>query len=257
MKPWWKAIAGYPGTWLVVVVVVVAEWLYFALLAPGMVFALLAIVIGLVALVAWPAILGADGTLFKLRRPSIPAPTESTGQADLKRLRDELAALDDPRPLRQFDAARDKRDNLVRVLERRLDAGELTFSRYLTATEAVYSSTTDNLHEAEVALRSISTIDKPYIEERLAELKASSSDEDADAAERERETLEDRLDLHRQQQRRVADLLAQNEAALTAIDRTATSLAEAPIGRTPQDAEVAMAGLEELASRAGSYAPDS
>ena len=41
---------------------------------------------------------------------------------------------------------------------------------------------------------------------------------------------------------------------MTLLDRTATSLADAPIGRTPEEAKAAMAALEELADRASRYA---
>jgi len=49
-------------------------------------------------------------------------------------------------------------------------------------------------------------------------------------------------------------LLAQNESALTALDRTTTALADVPIGRKPEDADAAMAELEALADRTGDYA---
>ena len=56
------------------------------------------------------------------------------------------------------------------------------------------------------------------------------------------------------QRRRIAQLLAQNESALTALDRTTTALADVPIGKKPEDADAAMAALEELADRAVKYA---
>jgi hypothetical protein len=56
------------------------------------------------------------------------------------------------------------------------------------------------------------------------------------------------------QRRRIAQLLAQNESALTALDRTTTALADVPIGKKPEDADAAMAALEELADRASKYA---
>jgi predicted house-cleaning NTP pyrophosphatase (Maf/HAM1 superfamily) len=56
------------------------------------------------------------------------------------------------------------------------------------------------------------------------------------------------------QEAKINDLLAQNETAMTLIDRTSTALADAPIGRKPQDAEAAMEQLSELAERANKYA---
>ncbi len=75
----------------------------------------------------------------------------------------------------------------------------------------------------------------------------------AESAERERATLERRREMRTTQRRKIAQLLAQNESALTALDRTTTALAAAPIGKKPEDAEAAMAALEELADRAVKY----
>jgi hypothetical protein len=167
-------------------------------------------------------------------------------------LRAELGALDDTQPTEQLDALLQKRQTMIKVLQRRLDAGELTYARYLATSQEVFSSALDNLHEVAVASESISTIDETYIDRRLAELAADDSD--ADSAERERATLERRRELRTSQRRKIAQLLAQNEAALTALDRTTTALADTPIGKQPADAEAAMAELEALADRTGNYA---
>ena len=152
----------------------------------------------------------------------------------------------------QLDALLSKRQSLINVLKRRLDAGELTYARYLSTSQQVFSSALDNLHEVAVAYESISTIDETYIDRRLAELDADDSD--AASAARERETLERRRDLRTTQRRRIAQFLAQNESALTALDRTTTALADVPIGKQPEDVDAAMAALEELADRAAKYA---
>ena len=135
------------------------------------------------------------------------------------------------------------------MLQHRLDAGELTYARYLATSQQVFSSALDNLHEVAVASESISTIDETYIDRRLTEL--ASDDSDPEAAERERATLERRREMRATQRRSIAQLLAQNESALTALDRTTTALADVPIGKKPDDADAAMAELEALADRAG------
>jgi hypothetical protein len=86
----------------------------------------------------------------------------------------------------------------------------------------------------------------------LAELVPDDSDDAS--RERERATLQQRLELRASQRRKIAQLLAQNESALTALNRTATALADVPIGKRPEDAEAAMAALDELAARASQYA---
>ena len=120
----------------------------------------------------------------------------------------------------------------------------------MTTTQQVYSAALDNLHEVAVAMRSISAIDDDYIETRLRELDGLEDE----AATRERDTLRGRRQLATMQEKKISELLAQNESGMTAIDRTSTALADAPIGRTPENAEAAMAALEELAERASKYA---
>jgi hypothetical protein len=133
-----------------------------------------------------------------------------------------------------------------------MDAGELTYGRYLGSAQKVYEAAIRNLGEVAVSLRSVSTIDIDYIDRRLAQLR-----EDLDSGEpglRETDTLQERMTLHRTQHDRVAALLAQNEAAMTVIDRTAAALADVPLGRQQSaEAEEAMERLEELAERTGRY----
>ncbi|MGI9602097.1 MAG: hypothetical protein ACR2QE_09445 [Acidimicrobiales bacterium] len=243
-------MARYPATWVAIAAVLLAEWAFFALFDPPAILGIIAIVIGVVAIIAWPLTMSATGTLARLQF-GIPT-VDEVDPIMLGKLESDLAILDDPRPAQQLEAVTEKRDNLEAILERRLDAGELTYGRYLATTEQVYRSTVDNLHEVVVAMRSISAIDDDYISSRLAEL----ADTDDESARRERDTLLGRRELRENQQRRIGELLAQNESGMTAIDRTATALADAPIGRTPEDAEAAMQALTELAERAGKYASD-
>ena len=248
MKSWWRAVVKYPATWLAIALVVVAVWAILAWFQPPTVMAVIVVVLGVIAVAVWPVAMSATGTLTRLQ---FEVPKLSDVDAtELAALEQELEALDDERPIHQLRAMRDKRNNLVDVLNRRLDAGELTYARYLTTAQQVYLSALDNLHEIAISLRSISTIDRDYIETRLADLHSQSSD----SAQSERASIEGRLELLTSQEDKLARLLAQNESGMTAMDRTATALADAPIGRTPEDAEAAMAALEELAQRAMKYA---
>jgi hypothetical protein len=248
VKSWWRAVVKYPATWLAIALVVVAVWAILAWFQPPTVMAVIVVVLGVIAVAVWPVAMSATGTLTRLQ---FEVPKLSDVDANgLAALEQELEALDDERPVHQLRAMRDKRNNLIDVLNRRLDAGELTYARYLTTAQQVYLSALDNLHEIAISLRSISTIDRDYIETRLAELHSQSSD----SAQSERASIEGRLELLTSQEDKVARLLAQNESGMTAMDRTATALADAPIGRTPEDAEAAMAALEELAQRAMKYA---
>lgn len=247
---WWRAIVTYPPTWLAAVVVAVTTWGLLTWLDPPGVLVVVLVVLAVGAVVAWPLTMTTTGKLSELQF-AIPRVTE-VDPTELAALAAELAALDDTQPAEQLAALQQKRQSLINVLEHRLDAGELTYSRYLATAQQVYASALDNLHEVAVASESISTIDEQYIQRRLAELR----DDDADqtAAARERDTLEQRLELRDSQRRRIARLMAQNESALTALNRTTTALADVPIGKRPEDAEAAMAALDELADRAGQYA---
>ena len=248
MKNWWSAVVKYPPTWLAIAAVVAAVWAIIAWFEPPTVFVVILIVIGVIAVVVWPITMSATGTLARLQF-EVPKLSDVDG-SQLAALEQELEVLDDVRPVHQLRALREKRNNLVEVLNRRLDSGELTYARYLNTAQQVYLSGLDNLHEVAISLRTISTMDRGYIESRLADVGAN----DSDSAKRERTSLEGRLALLDSQENKVNDMLAQNESAMTAMDRTATALGDAPIGRTPTDSEAAMAALEDLAERAMKYA---
>jgi hypothetical protein len=229
--------------------VVLAEWAILSWFQPPALLAGILVALGIVAIVVWPITMSATGTLSRLQF-EVPKLSE-VDPLEMANLERDLDALEDTRPAHQLRAIQEKRDNLTEVLNRRLDAGELTYARYLTTAQQVYLSALDNLHEVAIALKSISAIDEDYIDRRLEDLGENVGGE---SAERERSSLEGRKSLRRDQDGKVADLLGQNESAMTAMDGTATALADAPIGRTPEDAEAAMSALEELAQRAAKYA---
>ena len=248
MKSWWRAVAAYPATWLAIGLVVAGTWAVLRLLQPPFFMSVILLVLAGVAVVFWPVTMSATGTLNRLQFavPKLP----EVEPRELARLHGELEALDDTRAAHQLTAIQEKRDSLVGVLNRRLEAGEMTYARYLSTAQQVYLAALNNLHEVAVAEQSVSAIDDDYIAQRLDEL----AHQDDKAATAERGSLEDRRSLLASQEKKISNLLAQNESAMTVLDRTATALADAPIGRQPQDAEVAMAALQEMADRAGKYA---
>ncbi len=254
MTSWWRATLTYPPTWVALVLLAVATWLAVSVADPEGTAMLVLAVLVLVALLAWPVVLLTTGRLNELRYPPAQLRQE-VDPALLAALADELAELDDPQPGEQLAALQHKRATLMKVLERRLDAGELTYARYMGTADSVYRAALDNLHEVAVAHDSISSIDETYVARRLAELDAEAAEDGPDpSAARERDTLAQRLELRSTQRHKIARLMAQNEAALTALDRTTTALADVPIGKRPEDADAAMAALEDLAARTGMYA---
>jgi len=255
MKRWWRAVIDYPPSWIAAVVLVVASGLVVAIVEPsGAMLLVLGALVVLTAL-AWPLVLLLTGRLAELQYPAAPRVTEIDPTL-LAALAQELGELGDPQPGEQLAALEQKRATLMKVLERRLDAGELTYARYMGTADGVYRAALDNLHEVAVAHHSISSIDETYVARRLAELdaEAAAGTEPDPSSARERETLAQRLQLRTIQQQKISRLMAQNEAALTALDRTTTALADVPIGKQPEDADAAMAALEELAARTGMYA---
>ncbi len=250
MKSWWRAVISYPPTWIAAVVLGVTVWAIVSLLDPPGFLVGVLVALSVVAIATWPLTMSATGTLANLQF-EIPR-VEEVDPDELAQLETELAALTDTQPLEQLAALQQKRQSLINVLQRRLDSGELTYSRYLATSQQVFNSALHNLHEVAVSYESISSIDEGYIDRRLAELAGDDSDDPS--AARERETLESRRNIRTSQRRRIAQLLAQNESALTALNRTTTALADVPIGKRPEDADAAMAALEQLADRAGDYA---
>lgn len=250
MTSWGKAILTYPPTWLAAIVLGATVWLVLEFVDPPGVFVVVLVVLAIASVLAWPFTMSATGTLAELQF-EVPRVEEVDPQT-IADLRVRLGALTDTQPVEQLDALVDKRQSLIGVLQHRLDTGELTYARYLATSQQVFSSALDNLQEVAVAHESISTIDENYIDRRIAEL--TGDDSDAESAERERATLERRRERRTTQRRRIARFLAQNESALTALDRTTTALADVPIGKKPENAEAAMAALETLADRTSDYA---
>ncbi len=194
--------------------------------------------------------MSATGTLGKLQF-EIPR-VEEIDPHEIASLRAELGALADTQPTEQLDALLQKRQSLINVLQRRLDAGELTYARYLATSQQVFSAGARQPARDRRGVREHQH-DRRDLHRPTAG-RTRRRRQRSQAAERERATLERRRDLRSTQRRKIAQLLAQNESALTALDRTTTALADAPIGKKPADADEAMAELEALADRAGNYA---
>ena len=186
MHTWWQVARDYPLAWIVVVAIVaVAVSVLVVLDLPTMV-ALAVIAIG--AVVAALAPLGYRGKRDVRRRASERWQRTSADRADLRQLQAELDALEDPRPSYQFHAIGEKRDNLIAILARRMEAGELTFARYRASAQQVHEAVISNLREVSIASSAISAIDLAYIEARLTELAGAT----ADAAQAEATSLRDR-----------------------------------------------------------------
>ncbi len=240
-------------TWLALAVMAGLEAAFFVWFAPSALMMLAALGLGLLCLVAWPLIF-ARSAAFAAALAARPRADEAARQRKVAELIADFEELAFAQGNAQLRMLEEKFDNLAEILRRRLDNGELTYARYLGMAEQVYFSAFDNLHEVAVGLRSVRTIDHDYIRERLAALSrvAELSGEERE----ESEALQQRSRLYDEQQQRVAQLVAQNESAMTVLDKTAAALAgtKTTRGQASMDASAAIEELERLAQRAGDYA---
>ncbi len=179
---------------------------------------------------------------------------ERETQRKLDHLREELEELGIAQGVEQLDRFKGKLETLKRLLGQKLERTELTYGRYLGIAEQVYLSAVDNLHQASQARRAMTAIDPRYIERRIRELHESEdmsrSDNQAELA-----SLEERRELRAVQERRISELLSQNETAMTQLDQTSAAIASirtAP-GHTRVDLETAMSDLAEMVARAHKY----
>jgi hypothetical protein len=247
-------LLSFPPTWLVLLVTAVAEWSFFSWFQPSFIMAIAAAALGAALLLIWPLIV-ARAAAFSNAYYDVPSRPTRDSPASLADLADDLEKLGAPQGAQQMQKLAPLLDNLRAVLNRRLSAGELTYGRYLGAAEQVANSVVDNLRDVDVTLRSIRSIDADAIAERLNHLRRGGGHL-GEEQRREIRSLEERSALVGKQNKRVAELLAQNESALTILVDVATAVAntETEAGKTGADAEAAMAELERLAKRAGRYA---
>ena len=253
MKRVFVSLCGYPPTWLALGSLAGLEWLLLTWFDPPLPWAGAFLGAGLLLLLLWPVLL-LRSVDFVRRLYGAPDQALLERAAEIDELQRDLETLGCPQGAEQLTLLRQKLDGLVGVLKHRLHAGELTYGRYLGAGEQVYLAAIDNLREAAVALTSANAIDPHYIGKRLKALASGRNEEPVQSDEVA--ALEGRKALLEQQTQKVADLIAENEVAITALARTAAVLADTKTGRgeASMDARSAMAELEELANRAGRYA---
>ncbi len=248
-----RIIFSYPPTWLAVAIIGALEWAIFDWFRPPFLIAAVMLGIGFALLLMWPVLLVKSKSFGELY---FRVSTEVTKEdlQELERLAADLETLGSAQGVEQLRKLREQLDDLTTVLKHRLNAGELTYGRYLTTAEHVYLSAVDNLRDVVVAMRSVSAIEPEYIDQRLRELRKIR--DPSDEQEREVASVEQRGALRDQQMRKAGDLLAQNELAMTGLVNTAAALADTKTGkdRALIDAQAAMAELEMLAKRAGKYA---
>lgn len=248
-----RALLLYPPTWLVALVLAGAEWGLVRWFQPsGPILALTLIPTLLLALLWARLAAGSRGVgAIYFRLIALDSDEE---RRRLQELKEDLGGQGFDEGVEQLRRLQRKLASLSEVLQRRLSAGELTYGRYLGAAKRVYLAAVDNLRDVGVALRSVSAIDLDYIDARLAELETPAASL-PDGALQEVDTLRKRRSLFVGQMQKVKELMAQNEMAMTVLDKTATVFATTRTGKgdADMDAGTAIADLERLAERIGHY----
>jgi len=176
---------------------------------------------------------------------------EQRRRAALGELHRDLSDAGDEQGLKQVQLFKDKYDNFVAILSRKLDSSELTYQRYLTIAEQVFLGGLDNLENAALSMKSVSAIDIEHIQGELDRLDG----DDSDAANKKTRELKARMSLRENQMLRAGALMLENEQALTQLDHVSAKIAEIKTqqGRAQLDLEDAMGELQRLIVRAENY----
>lgn len=169
----------------------------------------------------------------------------------LRHLEQELKEIQNDQAVNQVKLFRSKYDNFQSILDRKLDVTELTYNRYLSIAEQVFLNGLDNLENAAIALKSISTINSERIRKELQSMQNNNSKE----SEARIIELKTRMELREKQLNRVSLLLLTNEKALTQLDQVATKIANIDTRQNHAhiDMEDAMDELRRLIARAEQY----
>jgi len=152
----------------------------------------------------------------------------------------------------QFKKIEADYDNVKTLLDQKFHTGELTYGRFLGAAEQVYLGVLDNLQRVGTILQSISTLDPAEFKQCRPKRKKSEIE---NCEEKRVEAIEARQKLYEEQIGRINTLLAQNESAITEIEKTAAAVAT--LDTDGQLAEItpeeAIKQLQELAKRVYLY----
>jgi hypothetical protein len=179
---------------------------------------------------------------------SLAARVEETMQV----LARELKRLDFEPGTAQIDRLREKYQAYGELLRRKLNPDEMTFSRYMGMGEQVFLGGLDNLARISDALHGASTNDAREIRNRIRDLQGDGIE--SKAQDQEESALQARLQLMETQREKIFAWLAENEAALTALDRVMAGIAEMnTTSAATMKMEHSMQELEALAKRASSY----
>ena len=154
--------------------------------------------------------------------------------------RSKQALLDVRRPdlAIQADRLYSRYRHVMEVLGGRFDRGELAFERSRSLVGEVCLGAVDTLNSMASQASGVVSVDGDFVRRRLAK-------ESKRLSEEERVALVRRLELLAETERRLSELAARNESALTVLDDTAVAMARIETGR-PQASVTTDRALSEL-----------
>ncbi len=160
----------------------------------------------------------------------------------------ELVGLRRPDLAVQADRLYTRYHRALDVLEDKFDAREVTFERARGLVGEVGQGAAAGLGAMVALVHGSTGLDADFVRARLAR-------EGARLGATERDALQRRLALADETERRLAEIAAGNEAALTALDDVAVAVARIDTGRSqaPGVTEQALQELRRFAERAGLY----
>ncbi|EDY81769.1 hypothetical protein VDG1235_1387 [Verrucomicrobiia bacterium DG1235] len=162
-------------------------------------------------------------------------------EARIQAIGDELTKLGCEAGSAQLSNLRVKYETFAAIVGEKFEEHELTFGRYLGVAEQVYLAGVDNLQKVVIQLKSVSSIDRSYIEKQIKYLDENGIQN----SEADYEALRSRLRLADEAKERIDALLNQNEKAMTQLLETGSRLSS--VDTAPGQAKLEMdAAISEL-----------
>lgn len=226
-----------PWTWVAAVTLVLVHLGFVRWFAASVGVQALSALLASALLWLWCALLLGSGYLQARRSTALSRRLDSR-EDRLASLRAELAAAGEHRAVAQLDGFRRKATALEDLLGRRLDTGELLFSRTVAAAEAVAGRGEDNAREIGIALSAAAGISLVTAARRSRGRSPWGSG--LTTAKNERLCIE--------QRDRIEALLAENDALLQALDAAIAAIADARARNRADalDADAATRALSRL-----------
>ncbi len=226
----------------------------FALLRVRGVVMVLALV-GLVAL--FTGVFRLVNRVAEASAPRLAGPSEEVKQQKRVLSRCQYLESIDPalaeKALTQFEQNEDRIGKFREVLRAKFEPGELTFGRYLSAAEQLYTAVFENLRDVGVMLSNLDSLSVREARKELGVLErfATLSDDERRTAD----GLRDRLAIAERTEAEIRSRLAYNDSALTEFDRVNLALSSIKTSKSTSniDLEATMSELRELADRAKKY----